>query len=441
MQLNYLLLGIGLLGSAPLYGSDPFFDLDKEMAVYQQPSLQSQSLESEFKRYIRDQEKAYKNWLSQYLKEFDQFQNELVNKWGEGDVSQKQRSVEFSDDKNVKSVIDYENEQVTVALLVDKSLSEMDAKQAVRLKVDQLLADKKSNIARLFDDNQLVTTAHISMSDVRYSNKKKQQLKERIIEQTQAQAQEIDKQADRAQLPDSLLTERESRLLSTQAKKQLLASSKRRLSAANEQYDQARERAEQDKKIVLYTVTLAKNILAKRAAKYASFAERESQNFAVPAALVMAIMHSESAFDPLAKSAVPAYGLMQIVPTTAGHDVNKLLRNIDRPMDKKDLYIAAINIETGSAYLSILDKRYLRAITDKRSRLYCTIASYNTGAGNVARAFNENGSRNIRQAAIVINKLSATAVYERLMVKLPYDETKHYLQRVYSRIALYQTPS
>jgi len=435
---RFLLFTVALSCSTYLYAGDPFADLDREMDIYQQESADSILLENEFQQYISAEEKQYKTWRTQYLKEFDQFQKELVDKWGEGDLSQKERDVEFTEDKNVKSVIDYENEQVTVAVLVDKKLSTAAAQKIVQAKVQQLMADKKSNIAAVFAEKTAVEKGEISVFDVHYSDAKKQQVKDLIIRQTQAQAQEIDKQADRAQLPESSLTESESKLLATQEKEQLLKSSQTRLNAAAANYEQAQERAADDKKIVLYKVNLPKNSLAKRASKYVGFAEKESQIFNIPAALVMAIMHSESAFNPRATSAVPAYGLMQIVPRTAGHDVNKMLRNIDKPMYKKDLYVPAINVETGTAYLNILDKRYLKAINHPRSRLYCTIAAYNTGAGNVARVFNSSGSRNIKQAAGVINQLSPEQVYQRLLAKLPYDETKYYLQRVNSRIALYE---
>lgn len=438
---RFLLFAAALSCSTYLYAGDPFADLDREMVIYQQESADSILLENEFQQYISAEEKQYKTWRTQYLKDFDQFQKELVAIWGEGDLSEKEREVEFTEDKNVKSVIDYENEQVTVAVLVDKKLSTAAAQKIVQAKVQQLMADKKSNIAALFEEKTAVEKGEISVFDVRYSDAKKQQLKERIIRQTQAQAQEIDKQADRAQLPESALTASESKLLATQEKEQLLKSSQTRLNAASANYEQAQKQSENDKKIVLYKVKLPKNSVAKRAGKYVGFAEKESQIFDIPAALVMAIMHSESAFNPRAKSAVPAYGLMQIVPRTAGHDVNRMLRNIDKPMHAKDLYVPAINVETGTAYLNILDKRYLKSINNPRSRLYCTIAAYNTGAGNVARVFNRNGSRNIKQAAGVINQLSPEQVYQRLQAKLPYDETKHYLRRVNSRIALYTHPT
>jgi membrane-bound lytic murein transglycosylase C len=70
--------------------------------------------------------------------------------------------------------------------------------------------------------------------------------------------------------------------------------------------------------------------------------------------------------------------------------------------------------------------------------LYCVIAAYNTGAGNVARAFNKDRSTSIGKASKVINQMTPQQVYDHLVVNLPYDETKNYLKKVNSRIALYK---
>lgn len=192
------------------------------------------------------------------------------------------------------------------------------------------------------------------------------------------------------------------------------------------------------KKIVNYTVTLPNKSLNNRASQYQPYAQQESKKWGIDEAVIMAIMHSESSFRPDAKSHVPAFGLMQVVPVSAGHDVNKLIRNIDAPMKAEDLYVPPLNVETGAAYLYILNDKYLRKIEDKQSRLYCMISAYNTGAGNVARAFNKDRSTNISKAAEVINKMTPDQVYDHLLKQLPYDETKNYLKKVTERIALYQ---
>ncbi|WP_163390518.1 transglycosylase SLT domain-containing protein [Enterovibrio norvegicus] len=196
--------------------------------------------------------------------------------------------------------------------------------------------------------------------------------------------------------------------------------------------------ARPEKKIVSYTVKLPENALKSRASTFQPLVEKESERWDVEAALVMAIMHSESSFRPDAKSHVPAYGLMQVVPTSAGHDVNKQVHKIDAPMKADDLYVPPFNVEAGTAYLKILNTRYLRSITNEESRMYCVIAAYNTGAGNVARAFNADRSTNIRKAAHVINAMTPDEVYEHMINNLPYDETKNYLKKVSGRIALYK---
>jgi len=78
----------------------------------------------------------------------------------------------------------------------------------------------------------------------------------------------------------------------------------------------------------------------------------------------------------------------------------------------------------------------LRKIDDSTSRLFCTIAAYNTGAGNVAKSF--IGSYNLNKAAQKINTLSPVEVYRNLRKNLPHDETKDYIKRVAMRLAKYQ---
>ena len=172
-----------------------------------------------------------------------------------------------------------------------------------------------------------------------------------------------------------------------------------------------------------------KNNLAK-AEPFIAQVKTQSDRWQLSPSLMLAIMHTESHFNPKAQSHVPAFGLMQIVPRTAGVDVNRFLYKKDQPMAQSYLFSPNENIETGGAYLHILNSRYLRKITNPQSRLYCIVAAYNTGSGNVAKTFNKDKSRNISRAAKIINTLTPDEVYQQLVENLPYDETKHYVQRV-----------
>jgi membrane-bound lytic murein transglycosylase C len=74
----------------------------------------------------------------------------------------------------------------------------------------------------------------------------------------------------------------------------------------------------------------------------------------------------------------------------------------------------------------VLFDKQLDTVANRISREYCVISAYNTGPGNVLRAFNAD-----RVAAVnAINSLEPPGVYEHLRTKLPYAETRQYLVKV-----------
>ncbi len=98
--------------------------------------------------------------------------------------------------------------------------------------------------------------------------------------------------------------------------------------------------------------------------------------------LVAAVVQTESAFDPFARSRAGACGLMQLMPAAAAdHHV----RDVFDPMD---------NLRGGAAHL--------RAMLDRFQSLSLALAAYNAGATTVDR-------------------------YEGVP---PYRETRHYVRRI-----------
>ena len=451
-------------------------------AVVNASQSQEETLK-EFHAYVNAYLDEYEQWRDEYTNKLDDRRTDLIKTWGEGEVSSQTTQVEYSKDDQVKTAVDYENNTATVSVLVDKDSSAEE--------IDDLVKGIPVEVA-----GQVVELSDLKAQDheVLYSWEKEQQEKDFVIRQTQSQMNELDVQAERliqsdTGIPESFIYQR-----AHNKKMALMAKAQDRIAAQSKLFDDMRakfgikierpefiaEKSQQvtkveatfvqevaekvtvktaklkpkaeastlvaevasvpikPKKVISYKVKLPENSLKARASKYSALAEKESKNWEVDAALIMAIMHSESAFRPDAKSHVPAFGLMQVVPTSAGHDVNKQVRNIDEPMKVADLYQPVINVETGTAYLDILNSKYLRKIENDESRLYCVIAAYNTGAGNVARAFNKDRSTSIGKASKVINKMTPEEVYNHLVAKLPYDETKNYLKKVNSRIALYK---
>ncbi len=105
----------------------------------------------------------------------------------------------------------------------------------------------------------------------------------------------------------------------------------------------------------------------------------------VDPALMKAMMHTESGFNPNARSPVGAQGLMQLMPATA------------RRFGVYNAWNPAENIEGAAKYLKFLQSRF--------GNIQHVIASYNAGEGNV-----------IKYGGIP-----------------PFRETRDYVQRVLSR--------
>lgn len=174
---------------------------------------------------------------------------------------------------------------------------------------------------------------------------------------------------------------------------------------------------------------MVSNFSNKQAEKYRPLVERYAKAYGISPSLVFAIMRTESNFNPFAVSSAPAYGLMQLVPSSGGRDAYKRAKGSNEIPSKQYLFDAQNNIELGVAYLNVLAFNELDEVADPASREYCVISAYNTGPGNVLRTF--SGSAKQRDAALAeINSLTAPAVYNKLRSQLPYAETRQYLQKV-----------
>lgn len=126
--------------------------------------------------------------------------------------------------------------------------------------------------------------------------------------------------------------------------------------------------------------------------RYDAFLLEAAQLYQLPIALLRAVLHVESDFDPNVVSEDGAMGLMQLMPFTA----QKM--GVEDPFDPRQ------NILGGARFLRILANQW-------NGDLVLTIASYNAGAGAV----------------------------ERYRGVPPYGETRRYVQRVLQRYYAYRT--
>ncbi|HHZ8353905.1 TPA: membrane-bound lytic murein transglycosylase MltC [Morganella morganii] len=177
--------------------------------------------------------------------------------------------------------------------------------------------------------------------------------------------------------------------------------------------------------ITYITLKLVPNHLDQRAHKYLPLIRQASAKYGVEESLILAIMQTESSFNPYAVSRSDALGLMQIMPNTAGRDVFKSQGRSGVP-SRSYLFDPASNIDTGTAYLAILQNMYLGEISNPTSRRYAVITAYNGGAGSVLRVFHSDK----KQAARIISGMEPGKVYETLTTKHPSGESRNYLRKV-----------
>lgn len=104
----------------------------------------------------------------------------------------------------------------------------------------------------------------------------------------------------------------------------------------------------------------------------------EAHKHSLDPVFLMAVIKTESGFNPKIVGGVGEIGLMQIRPETAEWIIKKL------NLKKADLFNPVDNIRVGAAYFS-----YLREHFDDHARLY--VAAYNMGPGNV---------KNLRQNSV-----------------------------------------
>lgn len=183
-----------------------------------------------------------------------------------------------------------------------------------------------------------------------------------------------------------------------------------------------------NKTVHYVTIAMVSNLPMKQADKYRPLVHQFAQHYDISPSLVFAIIRTESNFNPYAVSSAPAYGLMQLVPTSGGREAYRKAKGQDVAPSRDYLFDPANNVELGTAYLNVLMFNQLEAVDHNVSREYCVIAAYNTGPSNVFRTFSRDRTTAVNQ----INSLQPAGVYDQLRKKLPYEETRHYLEKVNS---------
>lgn len=180
------------------------------------------------------------------------------------------------------------------------------------------------------------------------------------------------------------------------------------------------------KKSYYVQIPMVEDQIQIRSYQYANIIRKASLRYDIPEDLIYAIIKTESSFNPYAVSWANAYGLMQVVPKTAGRDVFRLVKNRSGQPSPEYLFNPENNIDTGTAYFYLLKNKYLNNIHSTQSLEYSMISAYNGGAGGVLYTFSRDKKRAFRD----INSLQPNQVYWALTHKHKNAESRRYLQKV-----------
>lgn len=346
----------------------------------QQETLDYQDQVAEDMRLYQEQiSREYEAYEAEQRRQLEEMEREILRKWEDFRTDTKEESVEYSADRNSRSSVNYEEGKIEVEVVADAKDPQSDekAKAEIQKKLNDLAKRKDT-------ENQLKTSAGTKVSAANAESFAKETVKKQEIQATKYKARD------------------------------------------------GKERVKYSVK-----VTMVPNHVEIRAKEFKDEVSRQAKRFNIDPAIAMAVMHTESYFNPKAKSHIPAYGLMQLVPKSGARDAYIYIYKKDRLLKADYLYQPPNNIELGCAYLSKNRYRYFGEIKDDEKAYLCTICAYNTGPGNVARALSR--TTNLSKAIAVANSHNTIWVHQKLQRDLPYKETKSYLLKVLKYRKMYQS--
>ena len=381
-------------------------DAERELFMRQQKEMnddfnkyRQQSID-DYEQYRKNAIEEYESYKKKALEEYTNYVKSIKEVWGKENFADdtKKDWVEYYDNNRSRSIVDFENGKIKVEVALDEA--DANEKQTVDKQltsaIEQMLTSKGT------------TCPYKSEVDVSQPLTKKPIL-EGLVDLTPYEEKKPQ---------TGKTTPKKSNVASTA--KEIAKKSPRKVSTVKGEDGKSR-------KVVQVEMSLVKDNLSKSAMVYKDLVAEFSKKFQIEQPLIFAIIEQESAFNPEAKSWVPAYGLMQLVPTSGGRDAYRYVYKHDEIPTQSYLYNPRNNIELGTAYLRVLTNLF-KSVSDADCRRLCVIASYNTGAGNVSRAF--IGSTNLSKAFSKINTHDYNSLYNHLTKNLAHQEARNYVAGV-----------
>ncbi|MBI3551712.1 MAG: transglycosylase SLT domain-containing protein [Elusimicrobia bacterium] len=349
----------------------------------------------DFTRLSAQMEAQYRDYAKKVAEQRETYRKMVRRQWDEVRESSRKEWVDYSERGDAVSEVDFEKGKITVEVLVP---------------VEEVTPKKKVEKASDLDGQEQEKAKTLAEEKIAERTKK-------VLTQKDEGKTEVLK--DQVESPEGKpVTEKEAEaFVKEQVAPKMIVEEKPVVA------EDGKPRLR-----VKVQIPMIPDHLKIRAQRYApqvkSYAEKEG----LDPALVFALIHTESYFNPLARSGAGALGLMQLVPKTAGMEAYRRLYKEEKLLTSEYLFDPDNNIKLGTAYLHILLSTHYGKLKNPDNRRSLGIAAYNCGPGNVRRT--------------VLSRANPDAVSneELLKVILKYapQETQAYVPHVEGRIAMYR---
>lgn len=156
--------------------------------------------------------------------------------------------------------------------------------------------------------------------------------------------------------------------------------------------------------------------------------EASAKKYGLEPAFVFAVIHTESFFNPRARSQAPAFGLMQLMAQSGAREAHQYIYKEDKLLSPEELYDPDTNVLLGATYLHMLMTRHFGKIKNPENRRTLAIAAYNCGPGCVRRFVLSKKK---------VDEMTNEELVAYIRGAVP-KETQEYVPKVQGRIPLYQ---
>jgi len=341
--------------------------------------------DNDFQAYVKQQNEQFGSFVDDQEKNYAAYKAEIKAKWGEFIGSTKKVWVDYGPEKDSRTQVDFEKGKISLQVLVpkDEKNPEKVATEKIKLQLKRMVSDR-------WPTGQNPLAGQVSVEG-----------------------------------KNTLSPENVDEFVNKRLSQQLKISSKL-----------IPQQNAPPEKVASVEVQMVPEHLRIRADRYKPIVFKYCKERNIDPSIVFGVIHTESYFNPMARSHIPAYGLMQLVPASGGRDAYKHVLGENKKPSAKFLYNPENNIKLGVGYLDLTKNVYFAGVENPTIAYLLTIAAYNTGAGNVAKAI--TGTTSLKTTVEKANGMSTEDIHMTLRKKLPYKETQDYVQRVFGRSKIYR---